>query len=164
MSDPKGLSHVDARGGVRMVDVSAKPATRRSAVASALVRIGPEAFERLRSATLKKGDALTTAQIAGILAAKRTPEMIPLCHGLCPAWVDVRCELRVPDAVVIRAEAGVEGKTGVELEALMAASIAALTIYDMCKAVSQDIVIGPLQLEEKHGGRSGSWRRSAPGT
>ena len=160
MSAEKKLTHVDSAGGVRMVDVSAKPPSQRRAVASAIVRVGVEAFDRLRSATLKKGDALATAQIAGILAAKKTCELIPLCHGLLPEHVGVSFELRPPDAVRILAEARVESKTGVELEALMAASIAALTIYDMCKAVSKDIVIGPIQLEEKTGGKSGDWRRA----
>ncbi len=159
--DP-ALSHVDAAGAIRMVDVSAKAATLRRAVASARVRLGSVAFAALRDATLKKGDALTTAQIAGVLAAKRTCELIPLCHGLLPEFVDVRFELLPPDSVRILAEARVESKTGVELEALTAASIAALTLYDMCKAVSKDIVIGPIQLEEKTGGKSGEWRRGAP--
>lgn len=160
MAAERELTHVDARGGVRMVDVSTKPLTLRRAVASAVVRVGAEAFEKLRSATLKKGDALATAQLAGILAAKRTGELIPLCHGLLPEHVGVTFELRPPDGLRIVAEARVESKTGVELEALMAASIAALTIYDMCKAVSKDIVIGPVQLEEKTGGNSGGWRRA----
>jgi molybdenum cofactor biosynthesis protein MoaC len=154
------LTHVDPLGGVRMVDVSAKPATLRRAVASAVVRLGPAAFDQLRSATLKKGDAFATAQLAGILAAKRTCELIPLCHGLLPEHVEVRFELQPPDAVRIVTEARVESKTGVELEALTAASIAALTLYDMCKAVSKDIIIGPIQLEEKTGGKSGHWRRT----
>lgn len=154
------LTHVDPQGGITMVDVSNKPPTARRAVASAQVRLGPDAFERLRSATLKKGDALTTAQIAGILAAKRTPELIPLCHGLTPEFVDVRFQLLPPDAVRIEAEARVVGRTGVELEALTAAALAALTLYDMCKAVSKDIVIGPIQLEAKTGGASGDWQRT----
>jgi cyclic pyranopterin phosphate synthase len=158
--DQRRLTHVDESGRPRMVDVSDKPPTPRRAVASALVRIGPGAFELLVGAGLKKGDALTTAQLAGIVAAKRTSELIPLCHGLSPEFVDVRCTPVAPDGVRIEAEARVVGKTGVELEALTAASIAALTIYDMCKAVSKDIVIGPIQLEEKTGGRSGDWRRA----
>ena len=156
----KQLTHVDPTGRIRMVDVSAKPVSLRRAVASAVVRIGEAAFERLRSATLKKGDALATAALAGILAAKKTCELIPLCHGLLPEHVEVRFELQPPDAVRIVTEARVESKTGVELEALVAASIAALTIYDMCEAVSKDIVIGPVQLEEKTGGKSGDWRRT----
>lgn len=153
------LSHVDPHGNVRMVDVSAKPVSPRRAVASALVTIGPAAYDQLAAAGLKKGDAFTTAQLAGILAAKKTAELIPLCHGLAPEFVDVRFEMHPPDRVRIVAEARVESKTGVELEALTAASVAALTLYDMCKAVSKGIVIGPIQLEEKTGGKSGDWRR-----
>lgn len=158
--EPK-LTHVDAQGAIRMVDVSAKDSTPRTAGASALVRIGAAAFSQLRAATLKKGDALTTAQLAGILAAKRTCELIPLCHALAPEHVEVRFELLAPDSVRILTSARVVGKTGVELEALTAASVAALTLYDMCKAVSKDIVIGPIQLESKSGGRSGPWQRGA---
>ena len=143
-----------------MVDVSAKAVTCRTATASALVTIGRDAFAQLLGPGKKKGDAFATAQIAGILAAKRTCDLIPLCHGLLPEHVSVRFEHLPPDAIRIWAEAVVEGKTGVELEALTAASVAALTLYDMCKAVSKAIVIGPIQLEEKTGGRSGDWRRT----
>lgn len=142
-----------------MVDVSAKAMTLRTATASAMVTIGRDAFDQLLGSGMKKGDALATAQIAGILAAKRTCDLIPLCHGLLPEQVAVRFEHLPPDAIRIWAEASVTGKTGVELEALTAASVAALTLYDMCKAVSKGIVIGPVQLEEKTGGRSGDWRR-----
>lgn len=154
------LTHVDARGAVRMVDVGDKAVTARRAVASALVTVGAAAFGRLRDATLAKGDALTTARIAGILAAKRTAELIPLCHGLAADHVDVQCRLEAPDRVRIVAEARIAARTGVEMEALTAASVAALTIYDMCKAVSKGIVIGPVQLELKTGGKSGAWRRA----
>jgi cyclic pyranopterin phosphate synthase len=144
-----------------MVDVSAKQVTHRRAVASAVVTIGADAYSQLTGPGVKKGDAFTTAQLAGILAAKKTCDLIPLCHGLTPEFVDVRFEMQPPDRVKIIAEARVESKTGVELEALTAASVAALTIYDMCKAVSKGIVIGPIHLEEKTGGKSGDWRRSA---
>lgn len=160
MPSKSELTHVDPQGAIRMVDVSAKELTARTATASAVVRVGAAAFEQLQAATLKKGDALTTAQLAGILAAKRTCELIPLCHGLMPEHVEVRFEMAPPDSVRILTTARVVGKTGVELEALMAASVAALTIYDMCKAVSKDIVIGPIQLETKTGGKSGDWRRA----
>jgi cyclic pyranopterin phosphate synthase len=156
------LTHLDETGRPRMVDVSGKPQAPRRAVASAVVRIGEKAFQLLTAGGLKKGDPLSTAQIAGVMAAKRTSELIPLCHGLSPEYVDVRFTLQPPDGVRIEAEARIVGKTGVELEALMAASVAALTLYDMCKAVSKDIVIGPVQLEEKTGGRSGDWRRVSP--
>ncbi|MBI5863550.1 MAG: cyclic pyranopterin monophosphate synthase MoaC [Planctomycetes bacterium] len=160
MNQDSRLSHVDATGKVTMVDVSAKEISRRTARASALVTIGPQAFAQLTTIGVKKGDAFTTAQLAGIIAAKRTCDLIPLCHGLMPEFVDVRFELQPPDAVKIWTEARVEGKTGVELEALTAAGVAALTLYDMCKAVSKAIVIGPIQLEEKTGGKSGDWRRT----
>lgn len=159
MNQPR-LSHIDAHGNVRMVDVSTKGATARCAIASGVVTIGPAAFEQLTGPGATKGDALVTAQLAGILAAKRTSDLIPLCHGLSPEHVDVRVELQSPDRVRIRAEVRLESKTGVEMEALTAVSVAALTIYDMCKAVTKDIVIGPIQLEEKTGGKSGPWRRS----
>lgn len=141
-----------------MVDVSAKPPSLRRAVASARVTIGAVAYARLVAAALPKGDALATAKIAGIVAAKKTSELVPLCHGLLPEFVDVRFERLPPDAIRVIAEARVTGKTGVELEALTAAAIAALTLYDMCKAVTKDIVIGPIQLEAKAGGKS-DWRR-----
>lgn len=156
--EPK-LTHVDAEGRVRMVDVSHKQPTRRRAVASAMVHVGPAVFEQLSTGNVAKGDALTAAKIAGVQAAKKTSELIPLCHGLSAEYVDVQIELRPPDMVSIRAEARLEAKTGVEMEAMVAAGIAALTIYDMCKSVSKEIVIGPIQLEEKTGGKSGPWRR-----
>ena len=160
-SKPGELSHIDADGRVRMVDVSNKKTTVRRAVATALVVVGETVFDKLSAGTIVKGDALTTAKIAGIQAAKRTSELIPLCHGLAPDFIDVQCELRPPDSVMIRTEARIAAKTGVEMEALTAASVAALTIYDMCKAVSKSITIGPIRLEEKSGGKSGDWRRAA---
>lgn len=156
-----GFSHLDAAGRARMVDVSQKQPTPRRAVASAAVNVGPEVFARLQALDLPKGDALTVARLAGIQAAKKTSELIPLCHGLSPELVEVRIELRPPHHVHILAEARLAAKTGVEMEALVAASVAALTIYDMCKAVSKDIMIGPIQLEEKSGGKSGDYRREA---
>ena len=142
-----------------MVDIGAKSTTVRRAVASAIVKVGRAAFAQLAARRVAKGDALATAKLAGIMAAKRTPELIPLCHGLSPEFVDVQVTLVSPDRVEIRAEARVEGKTGVEMEAMVAASMAALTIYDMCKAVEKGIVIGPVRLESKTGGKSGSWKR-----
>jgi cyclic pyranopterin phosphate synthase len=153
------LSHLGPDGRLRMVDVTDKPPTLRRAVASARVCLGADVFERLSRGALAKGDALAAARIAGIQAAKRTAELIPLCHGLAPEHVDVSIELRPPAEALIRAEARVEAKTGVEMEALVAVSVAALTLYDMCKAVSKDITIGPVQLEEKTGGKSGEWKR-----
>lgn len=153
------LSHIDQRGRVRMVDVSGKRATARAAVASAVVDLGRAAFEQLAKRHIAKGDALTAAKLAGIQAAKRTSELIPLCHGLAPEHIDVQVELRPPQQVYIAATVRLAGKTGVEMEALVAASVAALTLYDMCKAVSKDITIGPIRLESKTGGKSGPWQR-----
>jgi cyclic pyranopterin phosphate synthase len=140
------LSHVDESGSVRMVDVGAKPQSRRRAVAHAEVRVAPETARRLRE--LPKGDALATAQLAGIMAAKRTSELIPLCHPLPLSHVSV--ELSVGDDVVeIVASAETTAQTGVEMEALTAASVAALTVYDMAKAVDKEMTIGEVRLVEK---------------
>jgi cyclic pyranopterin phosphate synthase len=155
MSSDRPFTHLDEAGRVRMVDVSAKPVTSRRAVASAVVSVGAEVLARLAQGSLPKGDALAAARIAGIMAAKKTAELIPLCHTLAPEHVEVRVEPAPPDAVRITAEARIEAKTGVEMEALLAASVAALTVYDMCKSVSRAIVIGPIRLEEKSGGTSG---------
>jgi cyclic pyranopterin phosphate synthase len=154
MSD---LSHVDERSGaVRMVDVGAKPASRRRAVARAVVRMRPETAARL--ARLPKGDALVTAQIAGVMAAKRTSDLIPLCHPLPLTAVDVTLEPG-DDAVVVTCAVETTAQTGVEMEALVAVSIACLTIYDMCKAVDRGMSFTFIRLEEKTGGRSGTFRR-----
>ena len=143
MSD---LSHVDESGGVRMVDVGAKPATRRRAVAAAAIAMAPETAARLGE--LPKGDALATAQLAGIMAAKRTSELIPLCHPLPLTHVEV--SLHVGDAAVeITASAETTAQTGVEMEALTAATVAALTIYDMAKAIDKEMTIGGVRLLEK---------------
>ncbi len=158
--DDRRLSHVDREGRVRMVDVSAKSATMRKAIASAQVWVGTRVFDQLTGAGMAKGDVFATAKLAGIQAAKKTPDLIPLCHGLSPDFIDVQIDLRPPDALHIRAEARVEAKTGVEMEALVAAGVAALTIYDMCKSLSKDITIGPIRLEEKSGGKSGAYRRA----
>jgi cyclic pyranopterin phosphate synthase len=140
------LSHVDETGGVRMVDVGAKPQSRRRAVARAEVRMASETAKRLRD--LPKGDALVTAQLAGIMAAKRTSELIPLCHPLPLSVVDV--ELSVgDDRVEITAVAETTAQTGVEMEALTAASVAALTVYDMAKAIDKQMVIAEVRLLEK---------------
>jgi cyclic pyranopterin phosphate synthase len=140
------LTHVDASGGVHMVDVGAKPASRRRAVARAEVRMAAETARRLRE--LPKGDALVTAQLAGIVAAKRTGDLIPLCHPLPLTHIDV--QLEVGDASVeIVASAETVAQTGVEMEALVAASVAALTVYDMAKAVDKGLVIGEVRLVSK---------------
>jgi cyclic pyranopterin phosphate synthase len=140
------LSHVDEAGGVRMVDVGAKPAVRRRAVARASVEMAAATAARLR--TLPKGDALVTAQLAGIMAAKRTHELIPLCHALPLAVVDVRLEVS-ESSVRIEATAETTAQTGVEMEALVAASVAALTVYDMAKAIDKGMVVTDVALVSK---------------
>src|SRR5262245_1214236 len=152
------LSHVDARGRARMVDVSAKPETAREAVAEADVRMSAAALRAIRRRQVKKGDPLQTARLAGIMAAKRTAEIIPLCHPLPLSHADVELLPR-PRGYTIRARAATVGRTGVEMEALVAASVAALTLYDMLKAVDRAMTIGPVRLIEKRGGRSGHYRR-----
>ena len=153
------FTHLDEAGRLRMVDVSDKPVTRREAVASARVVVGPDVLRALQDKALPKGDAISVARVAGILAAKRTDELIPLCHGLAPEHIDVQISPEPPDALRIVATARVQARTGVEMEAMVAASVAALTIYDMCKALRRDIEIGPVRLERKSGGRSGTWTR-----
>jgi cyclic pyranopterin phosphate synthase len=150
------LSHIDESGNARMVDVGHKPDTERSATAAGEVLMRIETLELVRAGALKKGDLLTTAQIAGIMAAKRTSELIPLCHPLPLTHISVDLELddSLP-GVRIRATARTTGKTGVEMEALTAVSVAALTVYDMAKAVEKTMSIGNIRLLEKHGGLSG---------
>jgi cyclic pyranopterin phosphate synthase len=152
------LSHVYAGGRVRMVDVSAKDETRREAVAEGRVTINAAARRAIRDRAVAKGDPLQTARIAGIMAAKRTSDLIPLCHPLPLSSVEV--DLRaLSTGYAIEARVTTLGRTGVEMEALVAVSAAALTLYDMLKAVDRGIVIGPIQLREKRGGRSGDYRR-----
>ena len=150
------LSHLDEHGNARMVDVGHKPDTERVAVAAGEVRMRPETLALIRAGQIKKGDVLTVAQLAGVMAAKRTAELIPLCHPLALTHIDVRCELRdeLP-GVAITASVRTTGKTGVEMEALTAVSVAALTVYDMAKAVEKTMQIGNIRLLEKHGGQSG---------
>jgi len=151
------LSHYDDAGAARMVDVSAKPVTRREAEASAFVALSPQVLAALPQNP--KGNPLDVARFAGIQAAKRTAELIPLCHPLPLSFVDV--QLSVADGgIAIRATAVTTGPTGVEMEALTAASVAALTIYDMCKALDKNIVIERVQLERKTGGKSGDFQRT----
>ena len=150
-------SHVAADGSIAMVYVGAKAVTRRTARACALVRLPPRAAEALREATLPKGDAFAAAQVAGILAAKRTGELIPLCHPLPLDAVDVTFRWDEPTVLRVEAVATTTAKTGVEMEALVAASVAALTIYDMCKSVDKGIVVETVRLLEKTGGKSGDW-------
>jgi cyclic pyranopterin phosphate synthase len=150
------LTHLDEHGRAHMVDVGQKPATERIAIARGEVHMKPETLELIRAGQLKKGDVLTVAQIAGIGASKRTSELIPLCHPLPLDKVDV--ELVLDDSipgVVITATAKTTGKTGVEMEALTAVSVAALTVYDMAKAAEKTMRIQNIRLVEKHGGQSG---------
>ena len=153
------FSHLDEGGRLRMVDVSQKPATDRYARARAEVHVGPAVLQKLASGEVAKGDVLTVARVAGVQAGKRTSELIPLCHGLSPDWVDVQCELVAPDCVRIEAAARITARTGVEMEAMVAASTAALTVYDMCKALDKGIEVRFVRLEEKSGGKSGKWTR-----
>jgi len=152
----KNLSHYDPAGSPRMVDVSAKPETRRTARAHAFVRISPEALARLPENP--KGNPLEIARIAGIAAAKRTSELIPLCHPLMLTHADVEVTLE-PEGVRVVASAATTAQTGVEMEALTAAAVAALTVYDMLKALDKSIEIRDLYLLEKTGGKSGDFRR-----
>jgi cyclic pyranopterin phosphate synthase len=155
------FTHLDDKGRVRMVDVTDKEATVRTAVAGAEIRMRPETFELIRDQKVKKGNVLEAARIAGIMAAKRTPDLIPMCHPLNLTHVQIDF---FPDekenAIGIRASVRALDQTGVEMEALMAASIAALTIYDMCKAHDREMSISSLQLLEKSGGKSGTYTRS----
>ncbi len=155
-----GLTHFDDQGSSRMVDVSAKETTLRTARASGLVRMREETLALIRDRRMAKGDVLEVARLAGIMAAKRTGELIPLCH---PIGLDaVELELTPVDASTLRIEASatVVGRTGVEMEALAAVAVAALTVYDMCKAVDRGMTIDAVRLEEKSGGRSGHYRRT----
>jgi cyclic pyranopterin phosphate synthase len=142
------FSHLDGEGTARMVDVGEKTVVRRTAVAGGFVRMSSETIELLRNTALPKGDALNTARIAGVMAAKKTPELIPLCHGLNLTSVDVEFEVG-HDRVSITATTRASDRTGVEMEALTAVSVAALTVYDMCKAVDKGMVIGEVRLLEK---------------
>ena len=162
MTDTTGgrdLSHLGPSSEARMVDISDKPVTEREAVASATLHLKPSVLDALLSGTLPKGDAVATARVAGILAAKRTSEWIPLCHPLPLDWVRVEFSRAAADQLLIVCTAKTSARTGVEMEALTGAAAAALTIYDMAKAADKSIVIGPIQLERKSGGRSGTYQR-----
>lgn len=154
------LTHINEDGEVHMVDVGDKNVTQRQAVATSKILMSQAAFDAVKTGNLKKGDALGVARVAGIMAAKNTSQMIPLCHPLMLTKIEISIE---PDDTTssfdIKALVRVEGKTGVEMEALTAASVTALTIYDMAKAVDKSMVIGPTQLEQKSGGKSGDYNR-----
>ena len=153
-----GLSHVDARGRVAMVDVGDKAETDRTATAEAEIRVNGETLRAVRRGAVKKGDPLQTARLAGIMAAKRTAELIPLCHPLALSHVDVDITPKVW-GYALSASVSTRGRTGVEMEALAAVSVAALTIYDMLKAMDRAMTIGKIRVIEKRGGRSGHYRR-----
>jgi cyclic pyranopterin phosphate synthase len=152
----KRLSHVDAKGTVRMVDVGDKAVTSREAIARGRITMSAAAVRQIRSGAVKKGDPLQTARLAGIMAAKRTSELVPLCHPLLLTHVEVTLDPR-RDGYAIEARVRTSGQTGVEMEALTAVSVAALTIYDMIKAVDKAMVIGEIRVVHKSGGRSGTW-------
>lgn len=153
------LSHLDETGAARMVDVSEKDVTHRTAIAEGFVAMAPETLALIESGEAKKGDVLATARIAGIMAAKRTHELIPLCHPLAITKASVTFEpSREPHGIHVRAEVKVAGQTGVEMEALTAVSVACLTIYDMLKAVDRGMSFSGIRLVEKTGGRSGHYR------
>jgi cyclic pyranopterin phosphate synthase len=155
-----GLTHLDSAGNARMVDVGDKPATERRAVARAVVRVTPDTAALVQAGNAPKGDVLGVARIAGIQAAKRTSELIPLCHPLALSFVGVEGSIDAQTGEIeLIAEARTTGPTGVEMEALTAASVAALTVYDMVKGVQRGAEIVSVALQEKSGGRSGDWRR-----
>lgn len=153
------LSHVKRDGSVSMVAVGNKPVTQRTAVAQAEVRMKPSALALLKRGAAKKGDVFVTAQIAGVLAAKRTASIIPLCHTLALTHIDVTCDIVADDRVRIRCSAACSGQTGVEMEALTGAAVAALTVYDMCKSADRAMTIENVMLLEKEGGKSGRFAR-----
>jgi cyclic pyranopterin phosphate synthase len=157
---PGGLTHLDDAGRARMVDVSDKPATDRRAVARAVIRVSPETAARVAAGDAPKGDVLGVARIAGIQGGKRTSELIPLCHPLALSFLGVDASIDVDAGeITLRAEARTTGPTGVEMEALTAASVAALTVYDMVKGIEKGAEIASVMLESKSGGRSGDWTR-----
>lgn len=152
------LTHLDAQGRVAMVDTSGKTVTARRALASGRVLMSAETVAALREGRTPKGDPLETARLAGIMAAKRAGELIPLCHPLPLTHIEVRATLE-DTGIYLEAEAATNAQTGVEMEALTAVSVAALTVYDMCKAIDKAMVISEIRLEQKTGGKSGDYRR-----
>lgn len=163
------LTHINAKGEAHMVDVSPKDETKRTAVAEGFIFMKPETLALIESGKAKKGDVLAAARIAGIMAAKKTSDLIPLCHPLMLTKVEVTCapfkDNQAPEpfgghcGIRVETTCSLVGKTGVEMEALTAASVACLTIYDMCKAVDRGMEIGPIRLLHKEGGKSGTWDR-----
>jgi cyclic pyranopterin phosphate synthase len=159
------LTHLDANGQAHMVDVGSKATTARSATAEAWIEMQPETLQLITEGKHKKGDVLAVARIAGIQAAKKCADLIPLCHPLLLTSIKVELQpVPAQSAVHVLATCGLSGQTGVEMEALTAAAVAALTLYDMCKAVDRGMVISRVQLLDKQGGKSGHWQRSASAT
>ena len=157
MSD---FTHFNEQGRAKMVDVGEKPLSQRTAVAAARVLVNEKTFELIRSGGMKKGDVLTVAQIAGVMGAKRTPDLIPMCHPILMDGIDLYLSLdEARQSVEIRATVSCDGRTGVEMEALTAVTTAALTVYDMCKAVQKDMVITDVRLVSKTGGVHGDYKR-----
>ncbi len=157
----KDFSHLDETGGISMVDVGAKRPTVREAVAAATVRMSPKTLSRLVAQALPKGDVLTTAKVAGVLAAKQTPFLIPLSHPIAVDSIDITFDIdQKAGTIEVRSIVRCEGKTGVEMEAMTACAVASLTIYDMCKSAEKGITIDGLQLVRKSGGKSGLWERA----
>nr|WP_268893095.1 cyclic pyranopterin monophosphate synthase MoaC [Paenibacillus lutrae] len=154
------MPHFNEQGRARMVDISGKTTTRRTAVARTTVTMLPDTLRIIREGGLAKGDVLAVSQVAGIMAAKKTSDWIPMCHPLALSGVDIRFEEQGDNALVIEAEVRTTGPTGVEMEALTAVSAAALTVYDMCKALQKDMVIGPTMLLTKTGGKNGDFNRN----
>ena len=152
------LTHINEQGRARMVDVTDKAPTYREAVAEAIVKVSEQTMRLIKSGGMKKGDVLAVAQVAGIMAAKKTPELIPMCHPIALSGVDIAFTLSDTE-ICIKATAKCAGSTGVEMEAMTAASAAALTVYDMCKAVQRDIEITNVRLLYKNGGKSGEFKR-----
>ena len=155
-SEEKNLTHIDSSGRARMVDVTSKPDTERIAIAKGSVKMQPATFELIKKGQVAKGDVLAVAQVAGISAAKQTPHLIPMCHPIAIDSVAMDFELQEPDTVEITAIVKCTGKTGVEMEAVTAVSVSALTIYDMCKAVDRGMKIENVRLVKKSGGKSGT--------
>jgi cyclic pyranopterin monophosphate synthase len=162
MSDSRSLTHFDEAGRARMVDVGGKEVTARQAIATGRVNMDPDTVELIRTNRVKKGDPLAVAQVAGIMAAKRTHELVPMCHPLLLTRIDLTLELD-NTGVSIQATVETRGQTGVEMEALTAVSVAALTVYDMVKAVDRGMTITDIGLQAKSGGKSGTWTRETTG-
>ena len=167
MSEPRpapSLSHLDHAGQARMVDVSGKPVTPRQASASARITMAPHVLEAITGGKVAKGDVAAAARLAGIQAAKRTAELIPLCHPLPIDQIEIVLQPRPPGELLLTATVKVQARTGAEMEALTAVAVAALTVYDMCKSADRAMLIGPVRLESKSGGKSGDYRAAPPDT